>query len=113
MLSTDGFWAQIPPSILGSMLTKQQLPQLMPGLMVEAERRAQGESDNLTVVAMTWEDQDDVRIADTETLEEEQFATSTNTTQQLDDGTPSDDVTEEDIERAIAEIQDAIRKVPR
>jgi PPM family protein phosphatase len=113
LLSTDGFWAHIPPSILGSMLTKQPLPQLMPGLLVEAERRAQGESDNLTVVAMTWEDQDDVRVADTDTLEDEQFATSTNTTQQLDDGTPSDDVTEEDIERAIAEIQNAIRKVPR
>jgi serine/threonine protein phosphatase PrpC len=113
LLSTDGFWAQIPPSILGTMLSKQQLPQLMPGLMVEAERRAQGESDNLTVVAMTWEDQEDVRVADTGTLEEEQFATSTNTTQQLDDGSPSDDVTEEDIERAIAEIQNAIRKVPR
>ena len=113
LLSTDGFWAQIPPAILGNMLAKQPLPQLMPGLMVEAERRAQGESDNLTVVAMTWENQDDVRVADTETLDEEQFATSTNTTQQLDNGTPSDDVTEEDIERAIAEIQNAIRKVPR
>jgi serine/threonine protein phosphatase PrpC len=113
VLSTDGFWSQIPATIMGNMLRKQQLPQLMPGLMMEAERRAQGESDNLTVVAMTWEDQDDVRIADTETLEEEQFATSTNTTQQMDDGTPSDDVTEEDIERAIAEIQNAIRKVPR
>jgi serine/threonine protein phosphatase PrpC len=113
VLSTDGFWSQIPATIMGNRLRKQQLPQLMPGLMMEAERRAQGESDNLTVVAMTWEDQDDVRIADTETLEEEQFATSTNTTQQMDDGTPSDDVTEEDIERAIAEIQNAIRKVPR
>jgi len=113
LLSTDGFWAQIPPSILGTMLRKQTLPELMPGLMLEAERRAQGESDNLTVVAMTWEDQEDVRVADTETLGEEQFATSTNTTQTLDDGQPSDDVTEEDIERAIAEIQNAIRKVPR
>lgn len=113
VLSTDGFWSQIPPAIMGNMLRKQALPQLMPGLMAEAERRAQGESDNLTVVAMTWEDQDDVRIADTETLEDEQFATSTNTTQQMEGGAAADDVTEEDIERAIAEIQSAIRKVPR
>ncbi len=113
ILSTDGFWSQIPPAILGPMLRKQALVDLMPGLMVEAQRRANGESDNLTVVAMTWEDQEDANVADTVTLEEEQFATSTNTTQQLDDGKPSDDVTEEDIERAIAEIQDAIRKVPR
>jgi hypothetical protein len=29
------------------------------------------------------------------------------------DGAPSDDVTDEDIERAINEIQSAIRRVPR
>jgi len=34
-------------------------------------------------------------------------------TQQLDVDTPVEDVTDADIERAIAEIQDAIRKVPR
>jgi len=113
LLSTDGFWSQIPAAVLAPMVARQPLTGLMPGLLAEAERRAQGESDNVTVVAMTWEDQDDARIADTETLEDEQFATSTNTTQTLDDGRPADDVTEEDIERAIAEIQDAIRKVPR
>ena len=37
----------------------------MPGLLVEAQRRAQGESDNISVVAMTWENQDDARVADT------------------------------------------------
>ncbi len=113
LLSTDGFWSQIPPAILGPMLRKQPLVELMPGLMVEAQRRANGESDNVTVVAMTWENQEDARVADTVTLDDEHFATSTNTTQQLGDGAPSEDVTEEDIERAIAEIQNAIRKVPR
>ncbi len=113
MLSTDGFWSQIPPSILGSMLKKQTVMELMPGLLAEAQRRAQGESDNLSVVAMTWENQEDPRVADTQSLDDEQFATSTNTTQQLGTGTPSDDVTDEDIERAIAEIQSAIKKVPR
>jgi hypothetical protein len=52
------------------------------------------------------------RAADTTQLDVEQFATATNT-EALDVGKPVDDVTEEDIERAIAEIQDAIRKVPR
>jgi serine/threonine protein phosphatase PrpC len=114
MLSTDGFWSQIPASILGTMLNKGTVMDLMPGLLTEAQRRAQGESDNLSVVAMTWENQDDLRVADTQSLDDEQFATSTNTTQQLNaDGLPSDDVTDEDIERAIAEIQNAIRKVPR
>jgi hypothetical protein len=61
---------------------------------------------------MTWEAQDDPHAADTTQLDVEQFATATNT-EELDAGKPVDDVTEEDIERAIAEIQDAIKKVPR
>ena len=114
LLSTDGFWSQIPASILGTMLKKGTVMDLMPGLLSEAQRRAQGESDNLSVVAMTWENQDDLRVADTQSLDDEQFATSTNSTQQLDaDGAVSDDVTDEDIERAIVEIQNAIKKVPR
>lgn len=114
MLSTDGFWAQIPPNILGNMLGKQTVGALMPGLLTEAHRRALGESDNLTVVAMTWENQEDALVADTTSLDDEEFATSTNTTEQLN--TPNavlEDVTDDDIERAIAEIQNAIRKVPR
>ncbi|HUI99773.1 MAG TPA: protein phosphatase 2C domain-containing protein [Usitatibacter sp.] len=114
LLSTDGFWSQIPVNILGNMLRKQSVLDLLPGLLTEAQRRAQGESDNLSVVAMTWENQDDSRLPDTQALDEQQFATSTNTTAQLDSvASPADDVTDEDIERAIAEIQSAIRKVPR
>lgn len=114
MLSTDGFWAQVPAGALAAMLAKQTVTALLPGLMVEAQRRAQGESDNVSVVAMTWENQEDARVSDTESLHEEEFATSTNTTEQLDLPNASlDDVTDDDIERAIAEIQNAIRKVPR
>src|SRR5881394_402348 len=112
VLSTDGFWAQIQPAMMGTMLRKQTIIELFPGLLTEAHRRAAGESDNLSVVAMTWEAQDDPNAADTTQLEMEQFATATNT-EAIDMGKPADDVTEEDTERAIAEIQDAIRKVPR
>ena len=114
MLSTDGFWAQIPANTLATMLTKQTVTALLPGLLVEAQRRAQGESDNVSVVAMTWENQEDARVADTGSMDVEEFATSTNTTEPL--GLPNasvDDVTDDDIERAIAEIQNAIKKVPR
>lgn len=114
VLSTDGFWAQIPPVLMGNMLRQKPLTDVMPGLVAEAQRRAAGESDNVSVVAMTWENQDDDTVADTDALEAEEFATSTNTTEQLDvPGAAIEDVTEDDIERAIAEIQNAIRKVPR
>jgi len=112
VLSSDGFWAQIPAQMIGGMLRRQSVVEVFPGLLTEAQRRASGESDNLSVVAMTWEAQDDPHVADTTNLDNEQFATSTNT-EQLDASEEADDVTEEDIERAIAEIQDAIRKVPR
>ena len=42
-----------------------------------------------------------------------EFTSSSNNTEQLESNEPVDDVTDEDIERAINEIQDAIRKVPR
>lgn len=114
LLSTDGFWTQVPVGIIAGMLRKQPVTALMPGLLAEAERRAQGESDNVTVLAMTWENQEDASLADTQSMDDEQFATSTNTTEQLDAAAPPlDDVTDADIERAIAEIQNAIRKVPR
>ncbi|HYC35685.1 MAG TPA: PP2C family serine/threonine-protein phosphatase [Usitatibacter sp.] len=116
LLSTDGFWAHIPPNLLGAMLRKQPITTLLPALLAEAHRRAQGESDNLSVVAMTWENQEDHNVSDTKRLDDEQFATSTNTTERtepLDKTVPLADVTEDDIERAIAEIQSAIRKVPR
>ena len=112
VLSTDGFWAQIPAPLIGGMLRKQGIVDIFPGLLNEAHRRAGGESDNLSVVAMTWEAQGDPHAEDTTALENEQFATSTNTAQ-LEAGDAQDDVTEEDIERAIAEIQSAIRKGPR
>jgi PPM family protein phosphatase len=113
ILSTDGFWGQIPGNILGNMLRKQPLVEIMPGLLEEAQRRAQGESDNLSVVAMTWESQEDAGIPDTQQMDIG-FTSSSNTTEQLEGkGGADDDVTDEDIERAINEIQDAIRRVPR
>ncbi len=113
LLSTDGFWSQIPAGLISGMLRKQGAVELLPALLDEAQRRAQGESDNLSVVAMTWENQDDPSVADTRSLDDEEFESSSDTTQPLGAPGASDDVTDEDIERAIAEIQNAIRKVPR
>ncbi|MGE0356366.1 MAG: PP2C family serine/threonine-protein phosphatase [Burkholderiales bacterium] len=112
LLSTDGFWAQIPPDLIANLLRKQDIVGLLPGLLTEAHKRAAGQSDNLSVVAMTWEAQDDPRHADTELMEGDQFTTSSNTAD-LERPVAMDDVTDEEIEKAIAEIQSAIRKVPR
>ncbi len=62
---------------------------------------------------MTWEAQDDPRHADTELMDNEQFTTSSNTMELERPPGVTDDVTDEEIEKAIAEIQSAIKKVPR
>jgi serine/threonine protein phosphatase PrpC len=112
VISTDGFWAQIPASLIASLLRKQDLVGLLPGLITEAYRRASGDSDNISVVGMTWESQEEEgNAADTEIMDT-QFTTSSNTAE-LGGPMAPDDVTEEDIEKAIAEIQDAIKKAPR
>jgi serine/threonine protein phosphatase PrpC len=112
LLSTDGFWSHIPPSLVASLLRKQDIIGLLPGLIIEAHRRAGGQSDNISVVAMTWEAQDDPGFPETVQADGE-FTTSSNTVQ-LDAVVPAtEDVTDEEIEKAIAEIQDAIKKVPR
>jgi PPM family protein phosphatase len=113
LLMTDGFWSQVPTQLLGTLIRKQGLVELLPGLIAEAHRRGEGDSDNISVVGMTWEDQDEALPVDTSTIIQDQFTTSSNTTQQIDLHAPAEDVTEEDIEKAIAEIQSAIRKGPR
>jgi serine/threonine protein phosphatase PrpC len=112
LLSSDGFWSQIPAALIGNLLRKQDIVGLLPGLLTEAHKRARGESDNLSVVAMTWEAQDDPRHADTQQMSTELFTTSSNT-MELDRPVGMEDVTDEEIEKAIAEIQSAIKKVPR
>jgi serine/threonine protein phosphatase PrpC len=112
LLSTDGFWGQIPGKMVGEMLRKQPVVEILPGMLEEAQRRARGESDNLSVVAMTWESQDDPNVADTQQMDTG-FTSSSNTTQQMGVDEVSEDVTDEDIEKAINEIQNAIRRVPR
>jgi serine/threonine protein phosphatase PrpC len=114
LLSTDGFWAQIPSAYIAGRLQGENILTLMPALLEEAERRAGSESDNLSVVAVTWERQDEEEIitqTGTSTVPMDGFRTHTNMGQ--GDSAPPEAVSDEEIERAIAEIQNAIKKVTK
>ena len=114
LMSTDGFWAQVNSSYLALKLQRENIVTLVPKLMQEAERKAGNESDNLSVIGLTWERQEEEVEASTVTVTTpvEGFTTSSlNTSQQS--GSTKDEVTDEDIERAISEIQDAIKKVAK
>ena len=114
LLSTDGFWAQVSGEFIAAKLAREGLLDLVPKLMEEAERKAGAESDNLSVIGLTWEHQEDDEPPATVTVTEpiEGFTTSTlNSTQQM--SSLKDEISDADIQKAIDEIQSAIKKVTK
>jgi serine/threonine protein phosphatase PrpC len=111
ILCTDGLWGPLSGKIIAAALLKDDIMKAMPQLLDAAELRAGGEADNLSVIAMTWtasETGAEVGEISTQTVEMDGFTT------QLEDfgGSLYDQtgLTEEEIERAIEEIRDAIGK---
>ncbi len=112
MLSTDGFWGPLTSQLIATRLQSENLVTLAPKLLEEAEHKAGSQSDNLSVVAMTWERQDEEEpssITITSTVPMEGFSTTTNSTPHKD--VMTDEISDDDITRAIREIQHAIKKV--
>lgn len=103
LLCSDGFWGPLTQRhMLHSLLTRP-LEQAIPELSDLAEARAAGHSDNISVVAMTWND---------EALVEERTPVGTQT--EIRDLTATDldymRMTDEDVEKAINELKSALRK---
>ncbi len=116
VMSTDGFWGPLNTDAIGTKLKNTSILDAVPQLLLDAERKAGPESDNLSVIGMSWERQEgepENPQTVTMTMPMEGFTTSLlNTTQQMSI-LSKDDVTDEEIERAIAEIQSAIRRVSK
>lgn len=112
-ISTDGFWGPLNTDSVAAQTLDADVVTLVPKLMEDAERKAGAESDNLSVVAMRWEKQeaDEPALNVTQTEPIEGFTSSMNTTQQI--AGLKDEISDDEIERAIAEIQSAIKKVSR
>jgi serine/threonine protein phosphatase PrpC len=109
LLCTDGVWGSLTGPLITAALQKSEIMKAVPELLDLAELRAGMECDNLSVVAMTWAEKRPGAIAgevSTQTLELDGVST------QIEDFGKSDhaDLTDEEIERAITEIRDAIRK---
>ena len=114
LLSTDGFWGQVSGDLIAASLARESLLDLVPKLMEDAERKAGAESDNLSVIGLTWEHQEDDEPQAGVTVTEpmQGFTTSSlNTTQQT--SSSRDEISDADIQKAIDEIQRAIKKVTR
>jgi PPM family protein phosphatase len=113
ILSTDGFWGPLNANMIAARLETENILEAIPKMMDEALTRAGAESDNLSVISFTWERQDEDDPARTVTITEPArgFTTQFNSTTQMP--ASKEDISDDDIEKAIAEIQNAIKKVSK
>jgi len=115
LLCTDGLWCEFNATELARGLTYMPLLSAAPLLLDEAERRAQAESDNLSLITMRW-GADDARddaapSRRSDTLSDGEFSTQMDQALTLTDPKVNNrDLTDDEIERAIDEIQSTIKR---
>jgi serine/threonine protein phosphatase PrpC len=112
ILCTDGLWSVYPHREMATMLTSTPILTTAPQIMREAEQRGGPEGDNLSAIIVRWGPE---TLADepttTDNLELGQFETQVDATVTLAERAGGQrDLSDDEIERAIAEIQSTIQK---
>ena len=114
VLCTDGVWGPLGDAKLAQGLASASVMESVPVLLGQAEHLAGAHCDNLSMMAMRWEDELDGTTAaavSTQTLPLEGFTTQMEGFSRSRAGAgPGADLTDEEIEKAIQEIQAAIHK---
>jgi serine/threonine protein phosphatase PrpC len=119
VLSTDGFWSTVKKEEIASVLADTPVLEASPVLMAEAERRGGDEGDNVSAIIVRWgpeivpEEPSTTTTTTTETMRLGEFETQLDRTLTLNDADAAGDLTEEEIERAIDDIQATIRRYRR
>ena len=111
LLCSDGLWGPLTQRQLLNAVITQPLDEAIPSLMALAEARAGHECDNTTVIAMRWgEEQVALPYDGPRTIPYNELPTD------VQDFTATDidflRMSDEDVEKAIAEIKAALRKTP-
>jgi serine/threonine protein phosphatase PrpC len=111
LLCTDGMWGVLPAEMMASSLKGANLLQAVPMLLNQAETRGGAHGDNLSVVAVRWEES---YVDDASSQISTQTMTQDEVTTRLDEfgRNPSykSDLSEDEIEKAIEEIRATIDK---
>jgi len=117
VLCTDGLWGPIASDEIATWLTSTPILKAAPEMMREAERRGGADGDNLSAIVVRWGPEtqvDEPSTTITETLGLGEFATQLDRTLSLADRKGADrDLSEDEIERAIDDIQTTIRRYRR
>lgn len=112
LLCSDGFWGPLNQRQLIGTLAGKELALALPELMTLAESRAGPQCDNLSVVAIHWKE-DAVAMPDhlaPVTVPSYDLPTDVQDFSATDPDFTQNPMTEEDIERAIADIKAALRR---
>ncbi len=117
VLCTDGLWGAIASEEIATWLTSTPILKTAPEMMREAERRGGPDGDNLSSIIVRWGPEtqvDEPSPTITETLGLGEFATQLDRTLSLADRKGDErDISDDEIERAIDDIQTTIRRYRR
>lgn len=110
LLCTDGVWGPLDEEFIARSLSGSNLSLAVPQLMDISEKAGGEHCDNLSLVAMTWEQTDSPQVISTQTLALDHFTTQMEGLLQSRLPASASDLSDEEIERAITEINSAIKK---
>ena len=115
LLCSDGLWGSLADADILLHLAKKPVSQAVPDLVEAALETAGSKSDNVTVIAMEWETPDEFEATvlaaiSTDGIDESVFTSTLHAELHASDLNDGDDLNEAEIERSIAEINDAIRR---
>jgi len=116
VMCTDGVWGPLRNDEIATWLTSTPILKAGPEMMREAERRGGTDGDNLSAIVVRWgpETLPDEPSTITETLGMNEFATELDRTLALSDRKGTErELTDDEIERAIDEIQSTIKRYRR
>lgn len=118
LLCSDGLWSLLEDQEMAEILQNGPVTDTLPVLFDLAESRVDKDGDNMSAIAFNWGASGRLSVS-TATLPLDHTTTIINPMTQSsgpaegDDGGDTPDLTDDDIEKAIAEIQSAIKKVPK
>ncbi|MDY0011478.1 MAG: serine/threonine-protein phosphatase [Rhodocyclaceae bacterium] len=113
VLCTDGAWGPMQDDELAGALNTPDIMAAVPPLLDEAERRNGQSCDNLSLIALQWLDDPATLLpsaVSTQTMALDGFTTQLDAFGETRPPRGGTDLTDDEIERAIAEINAAIHK---
>ncbi|MDR2991420.1 MAG: protein phosphatase 2C domain-containing protein [Burkholderiaceae bacterium] len=118
LLCSDGLWSSVNDADIVRVLSGAPVEDAVPELVAMALNHAGAASDNVTVLALDWENPQEAAagpgapgssLTETHAMADNVFA-STIQPEPADELPPSDEFDEDAIERSIAEINEAIAR---